>query len=289
MDDSVAVVIPTHNRRRTLGRALDSVMASTHPPDQVCVVDDGSDDGTAGFVRKAYPGVILRRQSNRGVSAARNLGVAATRSRWLAFLGVAATRSRWLAFLDSDDEWLPDKLARQLGHLRRRPGLRMAHCDEIWIRRGVRVNPGRRHAKSGGFIFERCLPLCVISPSAALMERTLFEEAGGFDEDLPACEDYALWLRICSRWPVGFVDRPLVVKHGGHADQLSRRHWGMDRFRAAALDRLLRSDALSGPQRAAAAATLRRMCRILVQGAEKRGRAEAAGRFRALAARHGAA
>lgn len=276
MDDSVAVIIPTHNRRRTLGRALDSVMASTRPPEQVCVVDDGSDDGTAGFVREAYPGVILRRQPNRGVSAARNLGV-------------AATRSRWIAFLDSDDEWLPDKLAEQIGHLRRHPDCRLVHCDEIWIRRGVRVNPGRRHAKSGGFIFERCLPLCVISPSAALMERTLFEEAGGFDEELPACEDYALWLRICSRWPVGFVDQPLVVKHGGHADQLSRRHWGMDRFRVAALDRLLRSDALNGPQRDAAAAALRRMCSILVQGAEKRGRTDAAGRFRALAARHRAA
>lgn len=270
MPTSVGVVIPTFNRAHTLGRALDSVFSQTLPPEQIIVVDDGSTDSAAELVA-GYPGVSYLRQENRGVSAARNLGI-------------RHCGCDWVAFLDSDDEWLPEKLEVQFGALAENPGHRLIHCDEIWIRNGRRVNAADRHRKRGGWIFEHCLPLCVISPSAAVIEKGLIEEAGGFNEGLPACEDYDLWLRVCSRYPVLYVDRPLLRKYGGHDDQLSHKHWGMDRFRVQALRDLLAEGRLSESDRRAALASLREKCRILVNGARKRGNAEVEAEYEALLA-----
>ncbi|MXZ33182.1 MAG: glycosyltransferase, partial [Gammaproteobacteria bacterium] len=250
MPTSVGVVIPTFNRAHTLGRALDSVISQTLPPQQVIVVDDGSTDSTADLVA-GYSEVSYLRQENRGVSAARNFGI-------------RHCGCDWVALLDSDDEWLPEKLEVQIGALAENPGYRLIHCDEIWIRDGRRVNAANRHRKRGGWIFEHCLPLCVISPSAAVIEKRLLEEVGGFNEGLPACEDYDLWLRVCSRYPVLYVDRPLLRKYGGHDDQLSRKHWGMDRFRVRALRDLIAGGGLSESDRQAALASLREKCRILV-------------------------
>jgi len=233
------------------------------------VVDDGSTDGTADMLAERFPTVTCLHQENRGVSAARNRGL-------------AAARGKWIALLDSDDEWLPTKLETQMALIRAEPGHRLCHTEEIWVRNGKRVNAMKKHAKSGGCLFEACLPLCVISPSSALIHRSLFEELGGFDEALPACEDYDLWLRICAREPVLFVETPQIVKYGGHEDQLSRRHWGMDRFRVQALQKLLQTDALSPDQRRAAAAMLVEKAGILATGAEKRRNADTARRFRQL-------
>ena len=271
---TVSVVVPTHNRVATLGRALASVVAQTVPAGEIIVVDDGSTDATGRLVAERFPDVRYLAQANRGVSAARNRGI-------------RAARNEWIALLDSDDTWLPTKLAEQARMLRERPGHRLCHTEEIWVRNGVRVNPMKKHAKAGGHIFRACLPLCVISPSSALIHRSLFDDVGLFDEALPACEDYDLWLRVCAREPVLFVDTPQIVKHGGHADQLSRRHWGMDRFRVQALRKLLASGRLSGDDRAAAAATLVRKAGILARGAEKRGRREAAETYRRLQSEYG--
>ena len=258
---TVSVVIPTFNRASTLARAIRSVLAQTRPADEVIVVDDGSTDDTATRVRADFPDAQLIRQSNRGVSAARNAGI-------------GAATGEWIALLDSDDEWLPPKLERQLASVD--PSTVLCHTDEIWIRRGRRVNPMKKHEKRGGQIFEHCLPLCAISPSSALIRRHLFETIGTFDEDLPACEDYDFWLRVTARFPVVFVDEPFVVKHGGHEDQLSRRYWGMDRFRITALEKILGSGTLSDADRVAAEAMLADKIAIYAKGARKRGRVDEA-------------
>ena len=271
--DTVSVIIPTFNRAAILGRALESVYAQTRPPHEVLVVDDGSTDDTAGRVARDWPRVRYHPRPHAGVSAARNFGI-------------RKATGTWIALLDSDDQWLPHKLEKQLACIRRDPGARLIHSDEIWIRNGRRVNPMARHAKSGGRIFERCLPLCCISPSAALIHRSVFEHVGLFDESLPACEDYDLWLRVCARHEVHYIDEPLVIKHGGHADQLSRRYWGMDRFRIQALHRLLDSGILDREQRRAALAVLEKKIRIYSNGAEKRRRFEEAARYRSLLAHH---
>lgn len=261
----ISVVIPVFNRRELVGRAISSVLGQTRPPHEIIVVDDASGDGTADLVRRRFPDVVLlENRRNRGVSHARNLGV-------------RRAEGDWIAFLDSDDEWLAGKLERQIALLSEKPEVPLCHCEEIWVRNGVRVNPRRKHRKRGGDLFMDCLALCVISPSAALLRRELFDALGGFDESLPACEDYDLWLRICARHEVGFVPQPLLVKYGGHADQLSRRYWGMDRFRVAALKRLLDREKLDAARREAVVETMIGRLEILEHGARKRGRnAEAA-------------
>ena len=252
----ISVIIPCHNRAHTLTRALSSVLAQSSAADEIIVVDDGSQDNSGELVECRYPQVRLIRQQNKGVSAARNKGI-------------SAAQYDWIALLDSDDEWLPQKLQsiRDLQAQHREQVL--FHSNEIWIRNGKRVNPMDKHTKYGGWIFHHCLPLCVISPSAVVMRRDILESLGGFDESLPVCEDYDLWLRLCHRYPVFYTDQPLIKKFGGHDDQLSRRHWGMDRFRIRSLDALINRYDLSAEQQHQAVSTLIDKLRILLKGALK--------------------
>jgi glycosyltransferase involved in cell wall biosynthesis len=254
----VSVIIPTYNRRDLVREAIASVLAQTYRDFELIVVDDGSDDGTAGVVQE-FAGVRYVYQSNRGVSAARNRGV-------------ALSNGELLAFLDSDDLWQPHKLESQVRFFVAHPAARICQTEEIWVRHGVRVNPHHKHRKTGGDIFARSLELCLVSPSAVMLRCELFESLGGFDESLPACEDYDLWLRIAATEPIHLLETPLVLKRGGHADQLSRRFWGMDRFRVVALCKLLDSGVLSEEQRRLTRETLRAKCLILAQGAQKRGK-----------------
>lgn len=221
---------------------------------EIIVVDDGSTDETAQLIAKLFPEVIYHYQSNQGVSAARNQGL-------------RLATGEWLALLDSDDEWLPTKLARQF-ELLNKTGLLVCHTDEIWIRNDVRVNQMKKHLKQGGWIFQHCLPLCVISPSTTLLHRSVLSDVGDFDESLTVCEDYDLWLRIAAKYEIAFDDTPLVNKYGGHADQLSRQYWGMDRFRVIALDKILATE-LSHMDHAAAKNTLISKLQLLLSGAIK--------------------
>ena len=254
----ISVVIPSYNRKHSLARALQSVLDQESPVDEIILVDDGSSDGSGAMVEQTFPGVKILRQENLGVSAARNRGI-------------EAARFDWIALLDSDDSWLPCKIATIRQAHRQQPDFVLFHSDEIWVRNGVRVNPMIKHRKSGGWIFEQCLPLCAISPSASVMKKTVLESLGMFDETLPACEDYDLWLRLCHRYPVHYLDQPLIVKYGGHADQLSRQHPAMDQFRIRALHRLLVGASLSPEQQAAATAMLLTKLDILIRGAVKHG------------------
>lgn len=254
---TISVVIPTYERAHTLSRALDSVLAQTRTAEEIIVIDDGSTDGTAARVRRDYPAVKLIQQPNSGVSAARNRGI-------------EASCGEWIALLDSDDEWLPRRLEKQLALLAAYPEHKLIHSDEIWIRDGRRVNQMKKHAKRGGSIFRHCLPLCAISPSAAMIHRSLFDEIGLFDESLPACEDYDLWLRITSRYPVLYCEQPLINKYGGHEDQLSRKHWGMDRFRIRALIKIMEQGELGKEEFSAAHATLLNKVQVVLKGARKR-------------------
>ena len=197
---------------------------------EVIVVDDGSTDDTArgaGGVRRAASATSVSRR-------------AASRPR--AITAPASPAARGWRFSTPTICGCPTKLARQLAYHAATRRLRASQTGEIWIRNGVRVNPCRHHRKPDGDIFAPSVARCVVSPSAVMLRRDLFESLGGFDEGLPVCEDYDLWLRLGRREPVGLLDEPLVIKRGGHADQLSRRYWGMDRFRVAALLKLLAAD-----------------------------------------------
>jgi len=253
----VSVIIPTHNRRDFVREALASVLAQTYQDFELVIVDDGSTDATRAIVQE-FSRIQYVFQDNRGVSAARNRGV-------------ALSSGELLAFLDSDDLWQPRKLAMQIEFFAAHPEAQICQTEEIWVRNGVRVNPHSKHKKPTGDIFARSLQLCLVSPSAVMIRRTFFKRMGGFDETLPACEDYDLWLRIAVMEPVHLIATPLVIKRGGHADQLSHRFWGMDRFRVAALCKLLDAEVLTPEQCEQVKEVLVAKCKILAQGAQKRG------------------
>ena len=260
-DFNVSVIITTFNRRDYVERAVRSVMEQSHPADEIVVVDDGSTDGTDEFVQYQFPRIQYFRQENRGISSARNLGI-------------DQSSGNWIAFLDVDDEWLPPKLERQVSALKANHVYRICYTNEIWIRRGRRVNPKKIHQKFGGDIFEKCLPLCIISPSSVIIHRELFNRFGLFDTNLPACEDYDMWLRICAFLPVLYLDDPLILKYGGHEDQLSRKFWGMDRFRIKALEKILADSRVDKAKRTAAIRMLLEKIDVYLTGARKRKKKE---------------
>ncbi len=258
MPPAISVIIPTYNRWPVLRDALESVRAQTCNDFEVIVVDDGSSDETAPELRRMGDAFRVITQTRRGAAAARNRGA-------------RAAHGRYLAFLDSDDLWLPEKLAVQVRFMNARPDVAICQTEEIWIRRGVRVNPKAKHQKPSGDIFRRSLDLCLVSPSAVMMTRDLFLSTGGFDETMPVCEDYDLWLRIAVDHAIPLLSQALVIKRGGHPDQLSHSLWGMDRFRVLALQKLLRSG-LTGERRQWALAALERKIAVLAKGARKRDR-----------------
>jgi len=265
----ISVVVPTYNRRELLKRALLSVFSQTMLPTEVTVIDDGSTDGTELMLRREFPQVNYYYQENLGVSAARNLGI-------------QQATGDWLAFLDSDDEWLPAKLAAQKAALTANPDYRVCHTEENWIRNGDRVDVPKKYAKTGGWIFTDCLPLCAISPSTVLIHRSVFTGIGLFDTQLPVCEDYDLWLRIAANYPVLLVEQPQINKHGGHEDQLSMAFWGMDRFRINALQKIIDAGQLSEQNRHAAAKMLVKKACIYLAGVTKRGKTDEADYYRQL-------
>ncbi len=269
---TVSVIIPTYNRAGMLKEAIDSVLAQDYSDFELIVVDDGSTDETPQILN-CYGGKIKPvRQRNQGVSAARNRGIAAASG------GV-------MAFLDSDDLWLPGKLTIQTEFLRSTPDALICQTEEIWIRNSVRVNPRKRHRKYSGMIFERSLALCLVSPSAVMVRRGLFEKFGLFDESLPACEDYDMWLRVSCRCPVYLIKTPLIIKRGGHADQLSGQP-ALDKFRIQAIKKILDSQILSADQYNAAVNMLKQKCALYAAGCRKRGRAEESEFHEALAERY---
>ena len=255
----VSVIIPTYNRKHTLTRAIESILTQTIKPLEIIIVDDGSDDGTREWIKEEYPFIQYLNQNNSGVSASRNRGI-------------FSANGNWIAFLDSDDEWIPEKLERQLSILRSDKEAVFCHTNEIWIRNGTRVNQMKKHEKYGGYIFEKCLDMCRISPSSSIIKKEVFDHIGYFDESLIVCEDYDLWLRIAAHYKVLFLDQPLIKKYGGHVDQLSRVEGGIEKYRIQSLEKILSSKSLNKSQFNSAKEILIKKLNIYANGVRKRKR-----------------
>jgi len=257
-DYKVSVIIPTLNRINTLQRAIDSVIAQSFKSIEIIVVDNGSSDGSVNMLKKNYPTVKLIHEHKSGVSASRNKGI-------------MYAKNTWIAFLDSDDAWDQKKLEKQINLLHNsHDKYRLIHTNEIWIRNGKKINQMKKHQKFGGYIFNECLALCCISPSSVLIDRSIFDDMGLFNENLPVCEDYDMWLRICSKEAVLFIDEKLTFKYGGHKDQLSKSYWGMDRFRVNSIENLILNYDLNTDQKNKSMTTLIKKLKIIINGAKKR-------------------
>ena len=254
----ISVVIPTLNRINTLQRALDSVINQTYKPAEIIVVDNGSSDGTLKFLREQYPKITILTENKIGVSSARNKGI-------------EKSINQWIALLDSDDEWHPRKLEIQTSMLDSAlKEYNLIHTDEVWFRNNKHINQMKKHKKQGGYIFERCLSLCCISPSSVLFKKNILDKVGLFDESLPVCEDYDMWLKICSSEEVLFAQDKLTYKYGGHKDQLSKSYWGMDRFRIKSIENIIKNFDLTYKQKKQAKKELIKKLKIIINGAFKR-------------------
>ncbi|TGN08298.1 glycosyltransferase family 2 protein [Leptospira ilyithenensis] len=229
----VSIILPTFHRPDTTKKAIESVISQTYGNWELIVVDDGSKDDTWQSLLSEYPGwksnltgfgkntksIQLHQIIHRGVSGARNFGV-------------ERSFGKWICFLDSDDLWLPEKISKQINYHKDHPEIRISQTNETWIKNGNKVKPLGKHKKKEGDIFQECLELCLITPSSVILGRELWEEAGGFDERLQTCEDYDFWIRITAKgeW-VGLLEEELMIRHGGHSDQLSGKYNAMERFR----------------------------------------------------------
>ena len=220
----VSVVIPTYNRYVLLKRAIASLYSQTYLPKEIIVVDDGSTDNTKD-IQKDFPNIIYIYQENRGVSAARNVGI-------------QRAKNEWIAFLDSDDEWHEAKLQKQVEFHKNHHDILMSYTAEQWVRDGQVVKIPKKYRKIGKDVFLENLSYCNIAPSSVLLHQTLLNQIGLFDESLEVCEDYDLWLRISAEHNVGLINEQLIVKYAGHDEQLGFRR-DLERFRCMALEKLL--------------------------------------------------
>jgi glycosyltransferase involved in cell wall biosynthesis len=262
-----------------LKEAIDSVLSQDYflktgsaESFELIVVDDGSTDETQKVVDFYSPKIKYEFQEHKGVSPARNLGL-------------KLSKGDFIAFLDSDDLWKKEKIRLQMEFMEQHPDAVVCCTQEIWIRNGVFVNPRKKHKKHSGWIFEKVLPLCLLSLSSALFRRRLFDDIGVFDTTLPACEDYDLGIRLAHKYPLCFLDEPLIIKRGGHEDQLSKKYWGMDRFRVKALEKALKEDLSEREQRLVKKQMLKK-CRILINGFEKRGKSSEALKYKRIINEH---
>lgn len=257
----VSVIIPTYNRAQFLMDAIGSVLDQSCQDFELIIIDDGSEDETRKIMKPFEDRLTYHFQKNAGISRARNKGL-------------RLAEGEYIAFLDSDDLWKKHKLEKQIELFEADSQAQICYTDEIWIREGVRVNPKKVHRKYSGWIFQHCVPLCIISLSSAMMRKSLLNQVGPFDEQLPACEDYDLWLRISLMTPIHLIPEPLIIKRGGHSDQLSQKYWGMDRFRITALEKVLKNPRLADDQKELVLRDIIRRCEILTLGSEKRDKME---------------
>lgn len=260
MSQLVSVIIPTYNRESVLLRAIDSVLAQSYQYYELIVVDDGSTDETEQLLKPLVSSEKIKyfKHQNRGVSAARNFGV-------------KQAKGELISFLDSDDEWLPHKLQQQINYFIQNSEAQIVYGEELWIRNGKRVNQKVIHKKSGGMIFQACVQQCLIAPSSVMLSKNLFDDMGGFDESFVVCEDYDLWLKISSIMEIGFIADPLIIKHGGHLDQLSTKYVAMDFWRLKSLLGILGTRKLNFEDQLIVVDSMKRRGAILMQGYQKHG------------------
>jgi glycosyltransferase involved in cell wall biosynthesis len=275
------VVVPTCNRKEMVSQALHSALAQTYRNFEIVVVDDGSTDGTAAHVLRtlgaepraveilsrrnpaaltpfyhkfACRGTQIRYQyhPNRGLGAARNRGI-------------RHARGSYIAFLEAEDLWEPTHLETQIAFLEANRWALICHVGERPAKESPRARRPRRGESASGWIFAHTLEEAPASISCVVAHRSCFAECGAFDENMPSCEDYDLWLRLAARYPVYFVEGPEVTRRAPRPEG-TQLTWNSDRFRVYSLEKSFQSGQLNPEQRFLVSQALVRRCERLVEG-----------------------
>jgi len=257
MSPLISIIIPTYNRYGFLLKAIASVKNQTYKNFELIIVDDGSTDETCRL--RSDNSLVYIRRENKGPAAARNSGV-------------RVAKSDWIAFLDSDDLWHKDKLQKQMDFIKNNSGCKIVYTDELWVRKGIRVNKKNIHRKFSGWIYPHCLKLCIVGASTILMHKKLWNKFDGMDENLPVAEDYDLWLRLAAEHKFHYLDEQLITKNGGRDDQLSISVRGMDKYRIISLQKMIKSQNLKEDWRKLTCSELIRKCKIYMAGCKKHGK-----------------
>ncbi len=222
----ISVIIPTFNRADFILRTIQSIQEQTVEVDEIIVVDDGSTDNTRQVLSDIDIKYIY--QDNLGVSSARNTGI-------------KTAQNKWIAFCDSDDIWCKEKLEKQINFHKENPNILISHTDELWKFNNKIIKKKAHQKKPSGYCFKDNLHSCKIGASTLLLNKSILDEVGLFDEKLKACEDYDLWLRILLKYELGLINEELITKTAGHKGQLSFETPMMDTFRIKALEKHINS------------------------------------------------
>jgi glycosyltransferase involved in cell wall biosynthesis len=200
----VSVIIPTYNGAHLLARAIQSVLGQTFRDFELIVVDDGSTDNTKELVSNIGDERVryIRHEKNRGPSAARNTGI-------------KAANGPYIAFQDSDDEWMPDKLEKQMRAFANAPSEVGVVYSGFWRIKDDQKTyiPSSRIEPKDGNVHSLLLKSNFIGTPVVLMKRECFEKAGMFDEELPMLEDWELWIRISKYYQFKYINEPLVTSY----------------------------------------------------------------------------
>lgn len=253
----ISVIITTYNRKNLLKRAIKSVLAQTYSHYNIIIVDDGSTDNTSELQILNDPRITYISQTNQGTSAAKNTGI-------------KESSAPFIAFLDSDDTWEKNKLAVQIKYMEENPSCKISYTEETWIRNGKFVNPKRIYHKAGGEIFDKTIQHCIIGISTIMIKRDLFEKIGTFDETLPVCEDYDLWIRIAAKHKIALIKQKLTNKFALPHPQLSFSNYPMEHYRLKALEKCLRTQKLSQQQYDLVLKSMKKKYTIMLKGTFKR-------------------
>jgi glycosyltransferase involved in cell wall biosynthesis len=234
--DTISVIIPLYNRREEIGRAVASALRQSHAPHEIVVVDDASRDDSASAVAALGDRRIrlVQHERNRGAAAARNTGI-------------AAAEGEWIALLDSDDEWEPEKLTRQLAALRAVPNTPAASVTGYVIR-DYRTGEQRAFTpRPEDATLDALVWGCPLGVGSTLLaRRAVFAEIGAFDPDLPRLEDWEWLLRYLPAHRLGVVPDPLTIVHKASDPSRAQVFASLARIRARHRDDWYRRSWIAG-------------------------------------------
>ncbi len=215
MSEEIAVIITCYNYAKYVRRAIQSCQKQTLPLTEIIVVNDGSTDGSDLAIRSLAdndPRIHYIEQSNQGQAKAKNVGI-------------AASKSAFVAFLDADDWWESDKLAQQM-HLFKDPKVGLVYSRASFVDEDNNVLDFTLDSKTlmprRGYVVNELFIDNFVPFSSSIVRRTCLDQCGIFDESLKMGIDWDLWLRISILWHFDFIDKPLLIYRVGHSGQMSK-------------------------------------------------------------------